>query len=87
MKKHNFYLGMALFSAVLGNAQDENEKHTSSGVFSLITNKWLEKPRKETFKINKSVLKSKIDQWTEKIDKVLESADEESFGGWCGIPW
>jgi peptidoglycan hydrolase-like protein with peptidoglycan-binding domain len=57
--------------------QDENEKHTSSGVFSLITNKWLEKPRKETFKINKSVLKSKIDQWTEKIDKVLESADEE----------
>jgi len=57
--------------------QDENEKHTSSGVFSLITNKWLEKPRKETFKINKSVLKSKIDQWTEKIDKVLESADDE----------
>jgi LAS superfamily LD-carboxypeptidase LdcB len=58
--------------------QDSNEKRTASaGIFSLITNKWLEKPRKETFKINKSVLKSKIDQWTEKIDKVLESADEE----------
>jgi murein DD-endopeptidase MepM/ murein hydrolase activator NlpD/LAS superfamily LD-carboxypeptidase LdcB len=58
--------------------QDENEKRTASaGIFSLISNEWIEKPKKEGFEINKSVLKSKIDQWTKKIDDVLESADEE----------
>ena len=58
--------------------QDENEEHTSTGVYSLIHDEWLEKPKKENFEVDKSVLKTKIDQWTEKIDKVLESADEES---------
>jgi murein DD-endopeptidase MepM/ murein hydrolase activator NlpD/LAS superfamily LD-carboxypeptidase LdcB len=58
-------------------AQDENEEHTSTGVYSLISNDWIEKPKKEKFEINKSVLKKKIDQWTEKIDKILESAEEE----------
>jgi peptidoglycan hydrolase-like protein with peptidoglycan-binding domain len=58
--------------------QDENEKRTASaGIFSLISNEWIEKPKKEGFEINKSVLKTKIDQWTKKIDDVLESADEE----------
>ena len=57
--------------------QDENEEHTSTGVYSLISNDWVEKPKKEKFEVNKSVLKKKIDQWTEKIDKVLESAEEE----------
>ena len=57
--------------------QDENEEHTSTGVYSLITNDWLEKPKKEKFEVNKTILKKKIDQWTEKIDKVLESAEEE----------
>jgi hypothetical protein len=57
--------------------QDENEEHTSTGVYSLISNDWIEKPKKEKFEVNKSVLKKKIDQWTEKIDKVLESAEEE----------
>ena len=57
--------------------QDENEEHTSTGVYSLISNDWLEKPKKEKFEVDKSVLKKKTDQWTEKIDKVLESAEEE----------
>jgi peptidoglycan hydrolase-like protein with peptidoglycan-binding domain len=57
--------------------QDENEEHTSTGVYSLINNKWLEKPKKEQFEINKTVLKKKIDQWVDKISKVLESAEEE----------
>jgi len=57
--------------------QDENEKGHSAGIFSLISNDWLEKPKKEKFEVNKTILKKKIDQWTEKIDKVLESAQEE----------
>ena len=57
--------------------QDENEKGHSAGIFSLISNDWLEKPKKEKFEVNKSILKKKKDQWTEKIDKILESAEEE----------
>jgi hypothetical protein len=57
--------------------QDENEKGHSAGIFSLISNDWLEKPKKEKFEVNKSVLKKKTDQWIEKIDKILESAEEE----------
>lgn len=57
--------------------QDENEEHTSTGIYSLIKNDWLETPKKEKFEINSSILKSKVSQWTEKIDKVLESANEE----------
>ena len=57
--------------------QDENEKGHSAGIFSLISNDWLEKPKKEKFEVNKSVLKKKTDQWVEKIDKILESAEEE----------
>ncbi len=57
--------------------QDENEKGHSAGIFSLISNDWLEKPKKEKFEVNKTILKKKIDQWIEKIDKILESAQEE----------
>jgi hypothetical protein len=57
--------------------QDINEEHTSSGVYSLIKNEWLEKPKKEKFEVNKSILKTKIDQWTTKIDTVLKDANEE----------
>ena len=57
--------------------QDENQKGHSAGIFSLISNDWIEKPKKEKFEVDKSVLKKKIDQWTEKIDKVLESAEDE----------
>jgi LAS superfamily LD-carboxypeptidase LdcB/N-acetyl-anhydromuramyl-L-alanine amidase AmpD len=57
--------------------QDENEKGHSAGIFSLISNDWLEKPKKEKFEVNKTILEKKINQWTEKIDKVLESAQEE----------
>jgi len=57
--------------------QDENEKGHSSGIFSLISNEWIQKPKKERFSLDKTVLKKKIDQWTDKIDKVLESAKEE----------
>ena len=57
--------------------QDENEKGHSAGIFSLISNDWLEKPKKEKFEVNKSILKKKKDQWAEKIDKIIDSAEEE----------
>lgn len=54
-------------------AQDKNEPHTSSGVYSLESNKWLIKPeRKEpTTQVLKKA-NQKAENWAEKIDKILD---------------
>jgi len=54
--------------------QDSNEPHFSTGVYSVIYNKWLTPPKKGDFKADKEVLMSKVNQWTEKIDEVIDSA-------------
>jgi murein DD-endopeptidase MepM/ murein hydrolase activator NlpD len=54
--------------------QDSNEPYFSSGAYSLIYNKWLSPPKKTDFKADKEVLMSKVNQWTEKIDEVIDSA-------------
>lgn len=57
--------------------QDENEKGHSAGIFSLISNDWIQKPKKKKFEVDKSVLNRKIEQWKNKIDDVLDSANDE----------
>lgn len=57
-------------------AQDEKEIHTSSGVYSVLFDKWLTKPDKFNVKIDNNVLMNKVKSWTEKIDEVIEDAEE-----------
>lgn len=53
-------------------AQDKNEPHASSGVYSLESNKWLIKPeRKEPTKQALKKANQKAENWAEKIDKIL----------------
>ena len=53
-------------------AQDKNEPHASSGVYSLESNKWLIKPeRKEPSKQVLTKAEEKAESWAEKIDKIL----------------
>jgi hypothetical protein len=59
--------------------QDSNEKNESQGVYSLIYDKWLKKPKKEDFKIDEKKLKSKAEQWMDIIDGVLENAEDEDI--------
>ena len=54
-------------------AQDSEEIHTSSGVFSIMNDEWVEIPKKMKFEIDKKVLTDKIKCWTDKIDKATES--------------
>lgn len=61
--------------------QDLNEKNESQGVYSLIDDKWLKVPKIEEFKIDEKKLKSKIQQWIDIIDGVLENAEDESIEG------
>lgn len=54
-------------------AQDSEESHYASGVYSVMNNDWITKPKKFKSEIDNKVLKTKIDCWVERIDKGLES--------------
>ena len=58
--------------------QNEAEAHFSTGVYSVLNDEWIDKPRKENEKIDTSILKSKIEQWMGKIDTVINNSKGES---------
>jgi hypothetical protein len=55
-------------------AQDTEEVHTSSGVYSVMNDEWIDVPKKLKFEVDKKVLENKIKCWTDKIDKATETA-------------
>lgn len=57
--------------------QNESETHFSSGVFSVLNNEWVTKPKKEEIKIDTNLIKNKVEQWMKIIDGVIESAEDE----------
>jgi hypothetical protein len=59
--------------------QDANEKNESQGVYSLLHDEWLKKPEKENFKIDKKKLMTKVNQWMDIIDGVLDNAEDEDI--------
>jgi hypothetical protein len=58
-------------------AQDVEEPHVASGVYSVMDDEWLTKPKKVNFELDKKVLTDKIKCWTEKIDKAVDSESSE----------
>lgn len=58
-------------------AQDTEEPHIASGVYSVMNNEWLNRPKKIDFELDEEVLKDKIKCWTDKIDKALETEDSK----------
>ena len=60
-------------------AQDSKEVHYSSGVYSLLRDEWISKPRPIKFDIDKKLLSDKIKHWKEKIDKLIKSAPKDSL--------
>jgi predicted nucleotidyltransferase len=57
-------------------AQDAEENHFSTGVFSVLSDEWISSPKKIKFQLDKSTLERKINQWTEKIDSAIEKSDK-----------
>lgn len=54
--------------------QDVNEKHNSTGVYSLDKDKWIREPEREKLakaKVNKSYIKDKVSEYVDKIDNLL----------------
>lgn len=60
-------------------AEDTNEKHFSTGVYSVLFDEWVEKPVKEDVKIDKQMLKNKAQSMMDKIDSVMDSAKKENY--------
>lgn len=58
-------------------AQDSEEPHFATGVYSVMNDEWVTKPKKVDIEIDRNVLEKKIKNWTEKIDKVVDSEQSE----------
>jgi hypothetical protein len=59
--------------------QDSNERNESQGVYSLMNDEWLKIPERENFKVDKKKLMTKVNQWMDIIDGVLENAEDEDI--------
>jgi hypothetical protein len=58
--------------------QDIKEHHISSGVYSILNNKWIIKPQKEKHKIDDKQIMDKGDEYMKLIDDLVEKKEEES---------
>ena len=59
--------------------QDSNEKHYSSGVYSLSNNDWIEKPSKEEPKIDTAAVIKKAEGLSDEIDALQNDFDKEKY--------
>jgi predicted nucleotidyltransferase len=59
-------------------AQDAEETHFSSGVFSVLNNEWISVPKKLKIELDKTTLEKKIKNWTEKIDYATEKTNGDN---------
>jgi len=58
-------------------AQDAEENHFSTGVFSVLNDEWISEPKKVKFQFDKTTLEKKINQWTEKIDSAIDKSEKK----------
>jgi len=56
-------------------AQGEDDPHSSSAVYSIIKDEWIQKPKKEKVEIDFKFLKKKIECWVDKINDAIESEE------------
>lgn len=85
--KENFNLKKQIFNEkhdikILGYdvevyAQDEEETHFSTGVFSIMNNEWNSIPKRIKFELDKETLKKKILQWIEKIETGIKKSESK----------
>lgn len=54
--------------------QDVNETHSSSGVYSILNDKWVVEPQKGEAKIDKKMILKKADMYINKIKKIISKS-------------
>jgi len=56
--------------------QDLNEKATSTGIYSILKDKWVTKPVKQKISIDDEKILSKSDEYTKKIDDLVKKSQQ-----------
>jgi len=56
--------------------EDINQPPVSAGIYSLLDDKWIKKPKYQVPEIDKSAVKSKVKDLIKQIDSTIESADD-----------
>ena len=56
--------------------QDEKQKHTSTGIYSLIDNKWIKKPKRENFKLDEDLIRNKASKIMDSIKDLEQDLKE-----------
>lgn len=59
--------------------QDDTEPHESSGIFSILYNKWITKPKREHPKINKNELKTIANHWITDINTLISICSDKNL--------
>jgi predicted nucleotidyltransferase len=59
--------------------EDSNKGSYSNGVFSVLNNEWVIEPKKENVKIDKEVLNKKVNNWSNKIDTIIDNTDIDDY--------
>ena len=59
--------------------QDLNEVHMSTGVYSILYDTWINKPKKETVEINKSSIEKKSKKWMDMIDTLSDDISDDEL--------
>lgn len=59
--------------------QDTEESHFSTGVYSVLYNKWIAEPSQEDVTIDENKIKQKVDQWMDIIDTTMDNAEDEEL--------
>ena len=57
--------------------QDVNEPHVSSGVYSILNNKWVVEPKKETPNIDERKILEKGEEFAKKIDRLSSIGEKD----------
>lgn len=60
-------------------AQDTNEPHISTGVYSLMNGKWIRKPSKQNFEPDEELIKQKALTIMDSFDKLEEDKDKKTL--------
>lgn len=60
-------------------AQGAEDEHSSSGVYSIMNNEWVQTPTKEGAEIDFDFLKKKVKSWIAKIEDAIKSDDVEKM--------
>lgn len=59
-------------------AQDSSIEHYGTGVYSVLKDEWLIYPKKEKMDFENEVLLQKVKSWTDKIDNLISTTNEEN---------